>query len=302
MKSNRLVQKLTVLLLAMAVVFTMSIPSFAATAPTKPSVTAKAAYSYNGTTGKVIYSKNANTKYDPLSTTKLLTAYIVMKYGIDLDKTITISKETASTAWMSAYHLKKGEKIKVRYLMYFALLPSENDAAAALGQAVAGNKTAFAKIMNTEAKALGCTKSKFTNAHGCIESNYSTAHDMALITQAAFKYSFIRKVCATKHYTIPATNKYGTRSIWLTNSFFYSDAYKTYSVVCGKTGTWCYSNAALVEYSKQNGNAIYTVVMKDTTAKRYTDTKKLITYSKKYINYQTAIESETGTTTTSTSK
>lgn len=297
---NRLNKKIAIMALTLALTFTMSVPAFALTKPAKPALTAKAAYSYNGTTGKVLYSKRANTRLDPLSTTKLLTAYIVMKSGIDLDTVVTVSKETANTPWRGLHPLKKGEKIKVKYLLYFALLPSENDAASALGQAVSGNKKAFAKLMNSEAKSLGCTNSKFTNAHGCIENNYSTVrdnystvHDMALITQAAFKYSYLRKICSTKTYTIPKTNKCSKRSIWLTNPFFFSTAYKTYSIMGGKTGTWDYRNAALVEYSKQNGNAIYTVVMKDTTAKRYTDTKKLIKYSKSYIQYQTALAGTT---------
>ena len=296
MKKCRVSLKSITVLLALIVALAMSTPVFAADAPAAPSVKAKAAYIYCGDTGEVLYSKKANTKYDPLSTTKLLTAYIVMKKGINLNKTIKISKQTASTPWMSSYHLKKGEKIKVKYLMYFALLPSENDAAAALGQAVSGNKTKFAKLMNKEARALGCTNSKFTNAHGCIESNYSTAHDMALITRAAFKYSFIRKVCATKKYTIPKTNKHGKRYLLLTNWFFRDGSYKSYSIVGGKTGTWSYKNAALVEYSMQNGRPIYTVVMKDKTTYRYSDTKKLITYSKEYLTYKTqqATESAAG--------
>lgn len=286
---NRLLSKTIAISLTLALVLATGVPSFAA-AIKKPSIHARGAIAYCADTGKVLYSKRANTKYDPLSTTKLLTAYIVMKRGIDLNKTVTISSETASTPWMSWYHLRKGEKIKVKYLLYFALLPSENDAAAALGQAVAGNKKAFAKIMNKEAKALGCTNSHFTNAHGCIyKTHKSTAKDMMLIAKAAFRYSLIRKICGTRSYTIPKTNKYQKRTIYMTNNFIYyfnKTSYSKYNVKGGKTGTWDYGNAALVEMSRQYGKTIYTVVFKDSTKYRYTDTKKLIIYSKKVLAAQ----------------
>ncbi len=272
------------LLLALTLTITAAIPAFAADTAA-PSVTAKSAIAYCEDTNTNLYEKSINTRRDPLSTTKLLTAYIVMKRGIDLNKTITISYETAHTPYMNFYHLRKGERIKVRYLMYFALLPSENDAAAALGQAVAGNRKNFARIMNEEAAALGCTNSHFVNAHGCIaRSHYTTAHDMALIARAAFSYSFIRKVCGTRKYTIPKTNKFSRRYLWLTNWFFRDGTYKKYNVIAGKTGTWNSYNTSLVEMSQQNGMTIYTVVLKDRSSARYSDTKKLMNYSRDILS------------------
>ena len=84
---------------------------------------------------------------------------------LDIDDTVTVTKTAADTPGSTA-GLIAGEKIKVRDLIYGAMLPSGNDAAVALAISVSGTKAKFAKLMNRKAGELGCEDSHFSNPHG----------------------------------------------------------------------------------------------------------------------------------------
>ena len=273
----------------------------ATTYASKPNIVAKGAIAYCGETGQILYGKNINTALDPYSITKMMTCYITMKYvsegKLSLDDEVTVSSYAAKQMESKLY-LLVGEKIKVRYLLYGALLHSGNDAAAALGEKIAGDNDSFAKMMNKEAKALGCTNSHFVNTNGVkVSGHYTTAHDMALILQAATKYKYIQQICQTKSYTVPADNKSDAFLVCTTNPFFYKEKkikkpYKYYNIIAGKTGTWDTDDASLIEASRYNGKTIYTVVIGDTSAQRYSDTVKLIEYGRSALDSIAYVESD----------
>ncbi len=78
--------------------------------------------------------------------------------------------------------LRAGQKIEVRYLIRAAAIKSANDAATALGEAVAGSEEAFAARMNQYARAMGMTRTTFRNANGLTRDGHlSTARDMAIL-------------------------------------------------------------------------------------------------------------------------
>lgn len=266
----------------------------------KPEVSAEGAMVLCSGTNQILYEKNINERLDPLSTTKLMTVYLTMKAvddgKITLDTVFTASR--ADTKVMeSKLYLKKGEKMKVRYLIYATLLHSANDAAATLGSNLAGSKTKFASLMNKTAKALGCTGTRFTNANGLIEKGcHSTPRDMLLIARACFSYSFVQKVCQTKTCKIPPTNLYDDKITVTTTNPFYEKhkkarrPYEKYNIIAGKTGTWDADNASLIEMAEYKGRYIYTIVMNDKLNKRYPDTVKLIEYARNVIDEQEAHE------------
>jgi len=299
---TKVIRIISTVALSVAVVFAMSAAVFASseavagTATTyaaRPSVGAGGAIAYCGETGQILYGKNINKRLDPYSTTKIMTAYVVMKYidegKLTLDTEVTATKADVNLVETRIY-LQVGEKMKVRYLLKGALIESGNDAAAALGEAVAGDRASFAKIMNKEAARLGCTNTHFVNANGIkAADHYTTVHDMALIARAAFKYRYIQKICQTRTCSIPATNIYCGRYLRLTNPFFYKHGkvkkpYKVYNIVAGKTGTWDDWDSSLVEMSSYNGKTIYTVVLRDPVAKRYSDSVKLIKYARAQLD------------------
>ena len=144
-----------------------------------------AAYVIDARTGKVIHSRNADTRLHPASLTKMMTLYIafeaIERGQISLDTKVTISKNAASEP-PSKLGLRPGQKIALRYLIRAAAVKSANDAATAIGEAIEGSEAKFARRMNRTAKALGMTRTTFKNAHGLTEAGHlSTAHDMTIM-------------------------------------------------------------------------------------------------------------------------
>jgi D-alanyl-D-alanine carboxypeptidase len=136
-------------------------------------------------TGKVIHAVNADTRVHPASLTKMMTLYIVFdeirRGHLSLDQKITVSAHAASEP-PSRLGLRAGQKIELRYLIRAAAIKSANDAATAMGEAVAGSESAFAAKMNAYARAMGMTNTTFRNANGLTrEGHMSTARDMALL-------------------------------------------------------------------------------------------------------------------------
>jgi len=135
--------------------------------------------------GEVLHSRNADTRLHPASLTKMMTLYIafqaVERGKISLDTPVTISAKAAAEP-PSKLGLRKGQKIKLRFLIRAAAIKSANDAATAIGEAISGSEAAFARRMNRTAKAMGMTRTSFKNAHGLTESGHmSTARDMTVL-------------------------------------------------------------------------------------------------------------------------
>ncbi|MEL7344281.1 MAG: serine hydrolase [Pseudomonadota bacterium] len=140
--------------------------------------------------GKVLHSRNADTRLHPASLTKMMTLYVVFEAvengEISLDTKVTISRKAAAEP-PSKLGLQAGQKIALRYLIRAAAIKSGNDAATALGEAIEGSEAAFARRMNRTAKALGMTRSTFKNAHGLTEAGHlSTARDMTILGRHLF--------------------------------------------------------------------------------------------------------------------
>ncbi len=144
-------------------------------------------------TGEILYEKNANTRLHPASLTKMMTLYIVFQEieagNLSLDTKVTVSDYAASQP-PSRLGLKPGQKIAIRYLIRAAAIKSANDAAAALGDAIGGDHTAFAKRMTATARELGMNNTTFKNANGLTaEGHLSTAYDMNVMGRHLF-YDF----------------------------------------------------------------------------------------------------------------
>lgn len=144
-----------------------------------------AAYVIDARSGEVLHSSNADTRLHPASLTKMMTLYIafqaIERGEISLDSKVTISKN-ASSEPPSKLGLRSGQKIALRYLIRAAAVKSANDAATAIGEAIAGSEAKFARRMNRTAQQLGMTRTTFKNAHGLTEAGHlSTAHDMTIM-------------------------------------------------------------------------------------------------------------------------
>lgn len=246
----------------------------------EPSIAAEGAALLNASTGKLLFSKNGDTKYYPASITKLMTALLVAE-NCNLDDTVTFSA-TATTnleAGAVSLNLVEGDKLTVRQCLYALLLKSANEVGNALAEHVAGSNAKFADMMNARAAALGCTNTHFTNPHGLNDTNhYTTPNDMALIAKAAFENSTVRTVASTLSYELPATKKNAARTISIGHKMLYPNDSRYYSgIIGGKTGYTSKAGNTLVTAVEKDGVRMIAVVMKSKST-HYTDTKALLDY------------------------
>ena len=244
-------------------------------------LTAKAAciYRIDGKgKGTLIYAKNANTKRAQASTTKLMTAVLLMESGL-IDYNTTISKHAAATPWGSK-RLTAGDVYKNRDLLYAMLLPSANDAATAVAESVSGSEETFVEFMNARAKMLGLKKTQFRNPHGLdADGHYTTAKELAMLTAYAYTFPEIRECWKTSSKTIQSL-KYGKKwTVWSSDSIL---GYIS-NFLGGKTGTEDNAGCCFTGAYEYKGSVYITVVLgSGYGVSRWTDTKKLHKYITKY--------------------
>lgn len=161
---------------------------------------AKSAVVVERISGKVMFSKNADEKRPIASTTKIVTALTVLEVCDDIEKVVTVPDEAVGVEGSSIY-LVRGEKLKIKDLLYGLMLQSGNDCAVALAINTAGSVKSFARLMNETAKSAGASRSNFVNPHGLPDpKHYSTAADMALIACAAMRNETFRQIVSTRVY------------------------------------------------------------------------------------------------------
>jgi len=152
----------------------------------------------DGGTGTILAEQNADTQMLVASTTKILTAALVIVHTDDLDEIVTILPEAVGIEGSSMY-LRAGEEISVRDLLYGLMLASGNDAATALAYHAAGGIAEFAALMNEKAAELGMEHSHFSNPHGLdAEDHLSTARDMAILTAWAIELEDFVQIASTR--------------------------------------------------------------------------------------------------------
>lgn len=165
-------------------------------------VNAKSAILMEQSTKRVLYQKNAHIKLPMASTTKIMTALVVIENS-NLKDVVTIPKEASGVEGSSIW-LGEGEKQTVEDLLYGLMLSSGNDAAVALSTFVGGNVDNFIKMMNNRAKEIGAVDTNFVTPHGLHDDNhYTTAYDLALISAVAMDNEVFRTIVSTKSKTIP---------------------------------------------------------------------------------------------------
>lgn len=256
------------------------------------SILSRYAVVYDRSSGKVLWGKDENQKVPMASTTKIMTAIVMIEnIGTDrLNEEVTVSKESAITIG-SRLGLGTGDKITYNDLLYGLMLCSGNDAAVQIAISVAGSVPQFAELMNQKAESLGLTNTHFVTPHGLDrDEHYTTALELAKITDYALKNPKIAQVVSTKEYTVRINGN--TKIISNTNELLgYLDG-----VNGVKTGYTSKAGRCLVTSTSRNGFDIITVVLgADTRKIRTQDSIKLIEYTYKnyeLYNLEEAIENE----------
>ena len=241
-------------------------------------ITSRIALIYDRASGKILYEKNGNKQTPMASTTKIMTAIVVLENS-NLKDTFTIDSKSAGIGG-SRLGLKKNDKITVNDLLYGLLLRSGNDAAIALATYVGGSVEEFAELMNKKAQELGLVNSHFVVPHGLDnEGHYTTAYELAKMADYALKIDKFKEIVGCKTATI-YINGYA-KTINNTNQLLGS-VYGVYGV---KTGFTNGAGRCLVAACKKNELDIITVIIgADTNNIRSKDTINLIKYA--YNNFE----------------
>ncbi|MCR4605692.1 MAG: D-alanyl-D-alanine carboxypeptidase [Eubacterium sp.] len=282
---------LAALLLSMAGgIITVPTDPDTAKAVAKPSVSADSAIVMDVQSGTILYEKNIDKKQYPASITKIMTTLIALENS-SLDETVTFSKNSVDLIQgqgASNIAIVPGEKLSMEDSLYAIMLMSANEVCNGVAEHVAGSIKAFVKMMNKRAKELGCTGTHFHNVNGLWEKNhYTTAHDMALISRAAYKNKAFARITGTKRYLLPKTNKrkagyplHNHHGMLLALKF---PQYEYKYCVGGKTGYTSACRYTLVTYAKKKKMTILSVIMRApdppyVEPNEYTDSIALLNY------------------------
>ena len=151
------------------------------------------------TTGTVLEEGNADCKLPMASTTKIMTAIIIVE-DCDLDEVITVPDAAVGVEGSSIY-LKKGEEIDIRDLLYGLMLRSGNDSATALAIHHSGSVEKFVEEMNARAANIGAVHTHFTNPSGLPDDeHYTTARDLCNIACYAMRNETFKTVVSTRSH------------------------------------------------------------------------------------------------------
>lgn len=243
-----------------------------------PKINSRVAVIFDRASGDIIYGKEQNKKYKMASTTKIMSAIVVLENS-NLMEVVNISKKSANTGG-SRLGLKFEDKITVNDLLYGLMLSSGNDAAVALAEHVGGSIQDFAEMMNKKAEEIGLTSTHFVTPHGLDQDeHYTTAYELAKTADYALKNKKFREIVGTKEYTVTINGK--PKKISNTNELL-GNLNGVYGI---KTGFTNGANRCLVTGIKRGNLDIICVVLgADTKKYRTQDSVKLIEYA--FSNYE----------------
>ncbi len=226
-------------------------------------------------TRRVLLNENMNARCFPASTTKVLTALVVLN-NVPLNRVVTVPKVAEGVEGSSIY-LRAGQKITVEHLLYGLMLRSGNDSAVALAVETAGSIEKFALMMNETAKMLGANNSHFVNPHGLHDDDhYTTAYDLALITASAYSNSDFVRIVSSKKAKIEIDGQ----ASYIGNKNKLLTLYEGANGV--KTGYTKKSGRCLVGGAYKNGMQLITVVLNYNDM--WNDTIRMLNYG--FENYE----------------
>ena len=268
----------------MAVVLSLALLPAPAAALDDPDIQAQHVILMDGNYDEVLYDKAGEEKAYPASITKVMTALLVMEAmdagQLTADTMITASETSQQglSIYGSTQNIKPGETMSVKDLLYCLLVPSANEAANILAEAVDGSVEEFVAHMNRKAGELGCQGTHFVNPHGLHnDDHYTTALDLAHIVKAAMEYDLFRQIVYTSVYETAATNMSGPRTFYNTNGLITQWRFRGYlydKAIGVKTGSTDEAGYCLASAAQDGDDYLIAVVL---GAQMLTDEKGNIT-------------------------
>lgn len=243
-----------------ALIAALSAFSFKTEAVDMAEVSAKGAILIDAATGEILFKKNADEKLPMASTTKIMSALILLEQD-DLDEKFVVDKNAIKVEG-SSMGLQEGDVVTLRDLACGMLLPSGNDAANAAAVRIAGSVENFVRLMNDRAVEMGLESTHFVTPSGLddyTDEHYSTAADMAELTREAMKNPDFREICGKRSIKLSFGSPPYDR--WLSNTN------KLLSMCDGvvgvKTGFTDKARRCLVSACQRNGAMLICVTLND---------------------------------------
>ncbi|WP_326832589.1 D-alanyl-D-alanine carboxypeptidase family protein [Alicyclobacillus mali (ex Roth et al. 2021)] len=194
-----------------------------------PAVNVKAAVVYDATDRKILYDKRGDEPMYPASTTKLMTAILLVQHLRPED--LVYISETASRQPRVRLGLRPGTELTAEQALLALMMKSANDVAYGIAETIGGSQAGFARMMNVEARLIGCTHTQFVTPNGLhAEAHTTSAKDIALITAKAVTYPRIVRAMQTPQATIAG------KTIRNGNRLLYSPPASIGQFIGGKTG------------------------------------------------------------------
>lgn len=240
-------------------------------APGELPLAAKGAIVLDSLTGRSLYEKNADEPQYPASTTKIMTALLVIEAG-DLEREVEITEEDARVG-ESSLNIRPGERYTRRQMLYGLMLKSANDVAHALGRDNAGTEEAFGLKMTIRARELGATTTNFRNANGLHDAqHYTTPRDLAFIARAAMQQPLFRKIVATLEH--PWVTTYSAQQLRNHNRLLTQFP----GCIGVKTGYTYPAQQVLASAAIRENREVLAVIMHSDKPGIWEDSKLLLTY------------------------
>jgi D-alanyl-D-alanine carboxypeptidase (penicillin-binding protein 5/6) len=252
-------------------VASMSVADPAPNRAAELSVQAHAALLMDANTRKVLWERRRDLPLAPASTTKILTALIILEQSKPAEL-VTIPMDSTTAGGGSA-RLRAGERLSVEQLLYAMMLASANDAAIALAQHAAGSVPRFVSLMNERARKLGALRSSFRSPIGLPQKGHlTTAFDLAMITREALQHPLFRAVAAARTYSWRSAAWSGE----LKNSNALLERYPGAMGV--KTGQTREAGFCLVAAAERGDKRLIAVLLKSSEPAVWQDAKMLLDY------------------------
>lgn len=206
---------------------------------------------------KVLSSNNSRVRLAMASTTKIMTALVVLDNIVDVDVQLAIPEQAVGVEGSSVY-LRCNEIWSVRDLLYALMLRSGNDASVALAIAVGGSVQGFVDMMNAKVQELGLKDTHFTNPHGLHDDeHYTTAYDLAIITAKAMQNPLFKTIVSAKSYVVEGNYTH--------DKYYFGNKNKMLLMMDGadgvKTGYTKNSGRCLVSSATREGKQLICVVL-----------------------------------------
>ena len=286
MKKKLLSKSCLAFLLSLSLILSVFSPvqaaEFPSSWPQAPEIAEETGILMEATTGQVLFDKEMDEIRYPASTTKIMTALLILENVKDLSQTVTFTDLITPdlAPGNSTINVQIGEQLTVEECLYGIMLASANEVCTQMAVYVAGSVENFVSMMNKRAAELGCENTHFVNANGLPDPNhYTTAHDLARILAAAIQNEDFCRISGSASYTIPPTNMTPySRNLENSNALIKEGEYHYEGVIAGKTGHTEAAKNTLVTAASRDGMTLVCVVLRSDGENRFIDTVSLFDY------------------------